>query len=238
MDEVKKQKQQRKPADSVSEPEDPFEVLEFPLNPEQSLPILPPKPAKKEVVRSRSQTLSSLTESPSHKWNFRRGRSNGGKRPNSTFYSISPTATDVTTPFTRPMMVVDSLRLSGRSQAELLDLMNSVGHVGQCVKLVLGPLNWMCVYVCACVRACGTHPVCRVREWPGLYTTRQTAAPRCFPLTGHTLTLFFMHMVWVMWLMECKEVSYTKVMWVLLRQGGWQIYIRWSCDFWRNTINQ
>jgi hypothetical protein len=126
MEEVKtkKQKQQRKPGESVSELEDPFETLDISENVEQSIsfPILPPKPAKKEVLRSRSQTLSSPIESSGSKRILRRGRFN---RPSSTFYNTSPTTTDVTTPFTCPIMVIDPLKVSGRSQAELLDLMNS-----------------------------------------------------------------------------------------------------------------
>lgn len=125
---MKKQKQQKKWPESVSE-EDPFETVEFSIDVDLSLPssVLWPKSSKRERGRIRSHTVTSPTESTGSRRSLRRGRSENEKRPNSTFY-VPPATTDVTTPFTHPIMDIEELRVSGRSQAELLHLMKVVGH--------------------------------------------------------------------------------------------------------------
>ena len=133
MEEVKiekKQKQMKKPQENVmEESDDPFAALDHSTTMELSLPttILQPKPTKKET-RTRSQTVTSPNESPGSRKSLRRGKSDYEKRRSSTFY-LSPNATDVTTPFVHPMMEMEVLRVSNRSQAELLDLMASVGNL-------------------------------------------------------------------------------------------------------------
>ena len=132
MDEVKmekKQKQLKKQTESEQEEvDDPFADLDCSLDIDLNLPtsVLRPK-SHKESVRARSQTVTSPHESPGSRKSLRRGKSDYDKRRSSTFY-LPPDTTDVTTPFIRPIMEMEELRVSNRSQAELLDLMASVGY--------------------------------------------------------------------------------------------------------------
>ena len=126
MEEVKKQKQsKRRPENAQEESNDPFEAYDI-QNVDLSLsPVIPPKSPKKEkvVVRKRSHTVTSPTESPGSRKSLHRGKSipEYEKRRNSTFY-IPPVTTDVTTPFVLPMMDMEELVVSNRSHEELLDL--------------------------------------------------------------------------------------------------------------------
>ena len=125
----------------MSEPEDPFEALDLSPNVEQgppsppsspSPPTPPPKPAEQEVICTHNQMLTTSTGASGNKWSVQRVRTNGGRRPISMF-CMSPTKPHyVMTPLTHTMMVADSLRVSRCSQAELLDLMNSVGNSAVC----------------------------------------------------------------------------------------------------------
>lgn len=130
MEEVKvekKQKQLKKQHENVVEDfNDPFAAPDHSTNMELSLPtsILQSKATKKET-RTRSQTVTSPGESPGSRKSPRRGKSEYEKRRSSTFY-LPPSSTDVTTPFIHTMMEMEVLRVSNRSQTELLDLMASV----------------------------------------------------------------------------------------------------------------
>ena len=130
----KTQNQQRQHTECVSEPEDNFESLDLPLDVEQSLPspIPPPTPVQKEPVCSHRETQASPTEWAGSEWSHWRGEPSVGKRSCSMF-CISPTTKAVMTPFRYPMMITDSLRDSGRSLEQLLDLMNSVHRKIYCV---------------------------------------------------------------------------------------------------------
>lgn len=75
-------------------------------------------------VRKRSHTVSSNDSSGSSK-SIKSQRADYSKNRRSTFY-YSSASTDVTTPFVSPMMEMDSLNVSNRSPADLLDLMTKV----------------------------------------------------------------------------------------------------------------
>ena len=127
MEEVKKQKQQKKHPDSTyEEDDDPFANLDLDINVDMNLPTSAtlPKFPKKGVVRKRSQTVTSPTESPGSRKSLRRDKA-ATERRHSTFYA-HPDTTDVTTPFLLPMKDVSELVVSNRSQEELLHLLSEV----------------------------------------------------------------------------------------------------------------
>ena len=122
MEEVKKQKQQKKHPDSTYEEDD--DPLDLDINVDMNSPTSTFPKKGREVVRKRSQTVTSPTESPGSKKSLRRDKAATGRRF-STFY-VPPDTTDVTTPFLLPMKDVSELVVSNRSQEELLHLLSEV----------------------------------------------------------------------------------------------------------------
>jgi hypothetical protein len=129
MEEVKIEKKQRelkKQSDMSEEQDDPFSGLDCSLNLNLPSSIIKQAPHKKEVVRRRSQTVTSSIESPGSTKSLKRGKcvTDTSKKRSSIFY-VHPATTDVTTPFVLPVMEMDSLVVANRSPSELLDLMTT-----------------------------------------------------------------------------------------------------------------